>query len=230
MKNCMLKSGFSVILMLATLLAYSQQKEERDVPSFTAIGLSISGDLYLTQGSPQKVVIQSQSDLDKIETEVKNGFLRIKTDTWNQRIKDVKIWITVPTVEGLHVSGSGNMLAETSIDADELELKVSGSGKIKIPELSADEIEAAISGSGDIILAGSADEIDISISGSGGVQAGTLKVDEGSIKISGSGDCSIDVTGELEALVSGSGTVTYYSNPQVDARVSGSGKVKKGNR
>jgi hypothetical protein len=230
MKTCMLKSGFSILLMLATLLAYGQQREERDVPPFTGVALGISGDLYLSQGDPQKVVIQSQSDLDKIETEVKNGILRIKTSTWNQRIKGTKIWITVPDVEALHVSGSGNMLAETSIDADELELKVSGSGMIKIPGLSADEIEAAVSGSGDIILAGSADEIDISISGSGGVQAEALKVDEGSIKISGSGDCSLDATRELEALISGSGTVTYYSNPQVDARVSGSGKVRKGSR
>jgi hypothetical protein len=225
----MLKSVFSIMLLVITMLACGQQREERDLPSFTAVALGISGDLYLTQGSPQKVVIQSQSDLDRIETEVKNGVLRIKTDTWSQRIKGAKIWITMPAVEALHVSGSGNMEAETSIDADELELKVSGSGTIKITKLSADEIEAAVSGSGDIILAGDADEVDISISGSGGVQAEALEADEGGIKISGSGNCSIDVTEELEVLISGSGTVTYYSKPQVDARISGSGKVRKGN-
>jgi hypothetical protein len=230
MKTCMLKSLFSITLILSTVLAFGQNREERDVSSFSGIALGISGDLYLTQGSPQKVVIQAESNLDRIETTVKGGLLRIKTDNWNQRIKGAKIWITMPTVEALHVSGSGNILAETSVDADELELKVSGSGEIKISELKADEIEAAISGSGDIILGGSADEIEIGISGSGGFSAGALKVNEGGVKISGSGDCSVDVTGELDAAISGSGTITYYSDPQVDARVSGSGKVRKGNR
>lgn len=218
----------SITLVSATVLASGQGKEGRDVSSFTGVSLGIAGDLFLTQGSPQQVIIQAEDNLDKIETVVREGVLRIRTDNWSSRIKGVRIWITMPEVEALNVSGSGNILAETSINADELELRVSGSGKIKIPELKGEEMEAAISGSGDIILSGSADEIEISISGSGNVDAEGLKVNECGIKISGSGDCNIDVTGELDASISGSGSVTYYGDPQIDARVSGSGKVKKG--
>jgi hypothetical protein len=230
MKTSMLKSVFSITLLLATLFAFGQDREERNVSSFTGIGLGIAGDLYLTQGSPQKVVIQAESNLDKIETVVKDGLLRIKTDSWNSRIRGAKIWITTPEVDVLHVSGSGKILAETSIEAEELELKVSGSGMIKIPELMGDEIEAAISGSGDMVLAGSADEMEIRISGSGDVHAEGLSVNECGIKISGSGGCRINATDELDVSISGSGNVTYYSDPQIDARVSGSGKVRKGDR
>ncbi len=226
----MLRFLFSIILVSATLIAFGQDKEARDVSTFTGVSLGISGDLYLTQGSPQKVVIQAENNLDEIETEVRNGVLRIKTDNWNSRIKGVKIWITMPEVEALSVSGSGDIIAETPINADELELKVSGSGSIKIPELKGDEIEAAISGSGDLKLAGSADEMELRISGSGSVFAEGLKVNECGIKISGSGSCKIDVTGELDASISGSGRVTYYGNPQIDARISGSGKVRQGDR
>jgi hypothetical protein len=229
MKICTLKSVLSIILISATLIAFGQ-KEERDVSSFSGISLGISGDLYLTQGSPQKLVIQAEKNLDVIETEVRDGVLRIRTDNWRSRIKGVKIWITMSEVEALYVSGSGNLHAETSIKSEELDLKVSGSGKIKIPELRAEEIEAAISGSGDIVLEGSADEMEIRISGSGDVHAAGLEVSECGIKISGSGSCKIDATGELDASVSGSGNVTYYGNPQIDARVSGSGKVRRGDR
>lgn len=230
MKSMLQKSLFSIILISATLIAFGQEKEERDVSSFTGVSLGIHGDLYLTQGSPQKVVVQAEKDLDELETEVRDGVLRIKTDNWNSRIKGVKIWITMPEVESLNVSGSGELLAETSIDAEELDLKVSGSGKIKISELKAEEIGAAISGSGDIVLAGAAEEMEIRISGSGDVHAEGLKVSECGIKISGSGSCKIDATEELDVSVSGSGNVTYYSDPQIDARVSGSGKVRKGDR
>ena len=230
MKINMIKFLFSIILVSATLIAFGQDKEARDVSTFTGVSLGISGDLYLTQGSPQKVVIQAENNLDEIETEVRNGVLRIKTDNWNSRIKGVKIWITMPEVEALNVSGSGDIIAETPIIADEIELKISGSGSINIPELKGDEIGAAISGSGDLKLAGTADEMELRISGSGSVFAEGLKVNECGIKISGSGSCKINVTGELDASISGSGRVTYYGNPQIDARISGSGKVRKGDK
>ena len=230
MKINMLKFLFSIFLVSATLIAFGQEKEERDVSSFTGVSLGISGDLYITQGSPQKVVVQAENNIDEIETVVKDGVLRIKTDNWNSNIKGAKIWVTMPEVESLNVSGSGDIVAETPINADELELKVSGSGTIDISELKGDEIGAAISGSGDIKLAGSADEMELRISGSGSVYADGLKLSECGIKISGSGSCKIDVTEELDVSISGSGRVTYYSNPQIDARVSGSGRVRKGDR
>ena len=230
MKNGMLKSVISITLLLTTILSYGQEKDERDVSSFSGISLGIAGDLYLTQGSSQKVVVQAEKNMDEIETVVRDGVLRIKTDNWNSRIKGVKIWITMSEVESLNVSGSGTILAETPVESDELGLRVSGSGKIKIPELSADEIDVSISGSGDIFLSGTVDEMDIRISGSGAVYAENLEVDECGIRISGSGDCSIGATDELEASISGSGKVTYFGNPRIDARVSGSGKVRKGER
>jgi hypothetical protein len=230
MKINILKFLFSIFLVSATLISFGQGKEERDVSSFTGVSLGISGDLYITQGSPQKVVVQAENNMDEIETVVKDGVLRIKTDNWNSKIKGAKIWVTMPEVESLNVSGSGDIVAETPINADELELKVSGSGTIDISELKGDEIGAAISGSGDIKLAGSADEMELRISGSGSVYADGLKLSECGIKISGSGSCKIDVTGELDASISGSGRVTYYGNPQIDARVSGSGRVRKGDR
>jgi hypothetical protein len=228
MKNFMLKSCITITLLLASVLAFGQEKDERDVSSFSGISLGIAGDLYLTQGGSQKVVVQAEKNLDEIETVVRDGVLRIKTDNWNSRIKGVKIWITMSEIESLNVSGSGTILAESPISAEELGLRISGSGDIKIPELKGEEIEATISGSGDMNLAGSAEEMDIRISGSGDVYADGLRVDECSIKISGSGGCRIDATGELDASISGSGKVTYYSNPVIDARVSGSGKVRKG--
>jgi hypothetical protein len=229
MKTSPIKITSVISLLFVSMIAFGQSKEQRDVSSFTGVALGISGELFLTQGSPQKVVVQADNNLGKIQTVVRDGMLKIKTDSWMTRIKGVKIWITTPEVEALHVSGSGNILAETSINAEEMELKVSGSGKIKVPKLNGEEVDAAISGSGDILLGGTADEMDIRISGSGDIYAEEFQVNECDIKISGSGDCRIDATGEIDASISGSGSVTYYSNPQIDARVSGSGKVRKGN-
>jgi hypothetical protein len=231
MKTSILKSALVLLAIFCSGLVFSQNKQEINVPEFSGISLGIPADLYLSQGSPQKVVIQASEDqFDKIETTVKDGVLRIKTDSYRTRFKDVKIWITIPDIESLQLSGSGTIIAETPINSEELDMRVSGSGNIKIKELDGDEVEASISGSGNVYLAGTADEISIKISGSGSMKASGLSVDECDAKISGSGSCEIDATGELDAVISGSGRVTYFSNPEVDAVVSGSGKVKKGDK
>jgi hypothetical protein len=226
-----MRTVLAALLILSASAAFSQKKETRDVGDFNSVGLGIHAELYLTQGSPHELVIEASEDqLDRIETEVRNGHLKIKSESWRSNFKNVKIWVTMPEVNGLYLSGSGKMVAETPIESGELEMKVSGSGKIEIDELRGDELDVSISGSGDVYLKGSADEMELSISGSGGLHAAGLKVGEADVRLSGSGSCEIDATDELNAAISGSGKVHYFSNPQVDAAVSGSGKVRKGNR
>jgi hypothetical protein len=231
MKNTILKSSLSILLILIATLAFSQKKETRDVADFSGVSMGISGDLFLSQGSPQKVVISAKEDqIDEIETVVKNGVLHIKTESRNSNFKDVKIWVTVPDIDKIHLSGSANITAETPVKSKELELRVSGSGKINIEKLEGGILEMSISGSGDLNLGGTADDMDLSISGSGSVNAAQLQVGLCEIRISGSGSCKVDATEKLDARISGSGRITYYSNPQVDASVSGSGKVRKGEK
>ena len=229
MKAKSLSIVLTLVFLAFAVAIHAQVKEERTVDKFTSIWMSIPGDLYLSQGSPQKVVLEADKDiLQKIETEVENGKLKIKFSVYNVRTTSkIKVWVTMPEVDGLFLSGSGSLNAETAIKSDEMEISVSGSGKIHIKELTCDEVDAAISGSGNINLGGSADEMQMSISGSGSCAAEGFSVQEASIHISGSGSCKINAVKDMEAAISGSGTVYYAGNPTIDASVSGSGKVRK---
>ncbi|MEF8811627.1 MAG: head GIN domain-containing protein [Bacteroidales bacterium] len=231
---------FGFILITGLLLSEANahvfsndKKENREVSAFSKISMSVSGDLYLTQGDEYKLEIEGDEDLlDDIETTVKNGRLKIKHNkpfrfSWNN--KKVKIYVTTKEVEELSLSGSGNIIARTPISTEDVQFNVSGSGEIKIDELEAANINASISGSGDIRLAGrnSGGSLDISISGSGELHASDLRLRRAEISISGSGSCDVHVTENLEADVSGSGKVRYNGNPVIDADISGSGKVVK---
>ena len=229
MKSKFLSLLLTAAFLLSAVCVFSQKKEERTVGKFSSISMSIHGDVYLSQGSPQKLVLEGDEDiLEKVVTEVSGDMLKVKYSVpavWTRN--PVKLWITVPEINGLYLSGSGSINAETAIQADEIEMKVSGSGKINIERLTCDEINAAISGSGDINLGGSAGEIEIAISGSGSCAAEQFSVEEAGIRISGSGSCKINAVKELEADISGSGSVYYKGNPVIDASVSGSGKVRQ---
>ncbi|MBK9390264.1 MAG: DUF2807 domain-containing protein [Bacteroidetes bacterium] len=232
----MKKVSFIAVAFLLTIFStafiygQSPDKETRNLSGFTKVSFGVPGNLYIRFGSEYKVVLEGDKDfLAEIETDVTSGKLVIKKESWNNfNNKKVVVNITMPSLEGLGVSGSGQAEVVDALKAGELDLGVSGSGKLFLNDLTAESIDCGISGSGDIIIKGSgkADKCDISISGSGNYTGESFKVDDAEISISGSGSCLCHVTGSLEAHVSGSGNVTYLGNPKVDARVSGSGRVR----
>jgi len=204
-------------------------KQELHLENLKGVQLAFSGDIILTQGSPQKIVMEGQQNiLDNIKREVNNGVWKVGFEKNVRDIKPVKIYITLSTLEVASVSGSGNITSTNTFqNLGDLEIGVSGSGGVNL-SVSAQDIDAGISGSGEIELKGSANALDVAISGSGDVNAVELRSADCEVAISGSGDAQINCTASLESRISGSGDVRYKGNaPKVKASVSGSGDVRE---
>ncbi|RSK31059.1 head GIN domain-containing protein [Hymenobacter metallilatus] len=229
-----LLSGF-VVALLVVLSAFrvAATRETRTVGAFSAIGLGGSMKVVLRQGSPQKVEVEGEAeDLAHLETVVSNGKLRINTKkesgmNWYKYKGPVTVYVTVPTIKALAVSGSGSLKATDAITAEQLDLAVSGSGSIMLSSVTANKISSALSGSGSIQAAGVAPTQEISVSGSGDVQAPKLQSKTCSVSISGSGSCRLQASQLLEASIVGSGDVYVTGNPQVKSSVIGSGRVHR---
>lgn len=206
-------------------------KETRNVSDFSEVAFGSAGNLHIKFGSQFSVVLEGDKDyLNEIETVVRNGKLVIRHEN-NFRIfnnQHVDVYITMPSLKGLGVSGSGKATVEDAIKTETLDLNVSGSGKIMINDLKATELNCGISGSGDIIIDGSGEvqKGDLGISGSGSYKGDNFKIASLDVHISGSGSCSCNVTNNLKASVSGSGNVYYSGNPRLDVHSSGSGHVR----
>lgn len=208
-----------------------QIRDTRNVQDFTKVSFGVPGSLFIKTGPQFSLVIEGNKNIiDDIETEVKGGRLIIKIENWRMSFNGEKVTvnITMPRIEGLSVSGSGKAQIMDPVQADNLDLSVSGSGKLVTAALNVDKLGCGISGSGDIILGsgGSVDDGEISISGSGSFSGEDVEIDHLDISISGSGNCLCKVGDTLEAGVSGSGDVIYIGNPKIDARVSGSGHIR----
>lgn len=218
------------LFMASTVQA---EDEIRDVSSFSEISLRIPATVHLEQGSPQSVRIEAkQSTLEDIITEVNGSKLIIRFPgksifQRNYKPGKIDIYITVPDVNGLGVSGSGDILAD-EIKARIIDLAVSGSGNIEIDDLTSDKVKGAISGSGNIQIEGDgvANELSVSISGSGNFKAEEFEAEDVTVSTSGSGNCTVRSNGSVKARIAGSGSVYYKGNPTVDASVAGSGRVK----
>lgn len=233
MKKIMLFFLFATILFMSAFTLISSEtgeKEERNITGFSEIDMAIEGRLYYTQDQTYKVIIDaSQDDLEIIETEVNNGILKIKAkNCWTCNFKDVNIYVSSPDMNGLRISGSGSIYAENDIQTDDLELKISGSGKINLKGLQANKVYAAISGSGDVKIddGGNTKDFEAKISGSGSIGAGNMQANNVDARISGSGSCTVHAVDMITAKISGSGNIYYHGRPRMDIASSGSGKVK----
>ena len=226
--------GFFILFSFVSPVLTGQTiKETRDVPQFSGITLAFSGNVYVTQGSPQQVVIEADKNtMDKIVTEINGDKLVLKTRDGHWRdLGKISVYITMPDVELLAVTGSGDLICESPIKTNEMELFVSGSGSVKVSRLEAHEVSAEITGSGDIMLAGSSNEgeMDATITGSGSIKAQDFEVSEASVRITGSGSAMVYATKELETNITGSGSVNYKGKPLINATATGSGKTRSMN-
>jgi len=230
-----MKGQLALILIFTTLTSISfAQKRSIDVSDFSKFSLGVSADTYLMQGSKNEVVIDcDDDDFEKLDIKVSGDKLIIRQKnkngwgSWSWGNSDIEIYITMKEIEGLYVSGSGNIESKGSLTTEDLDLGVSGSGDIEL-DVDANDVSFRISGSGSISLDGSGDEAKARISGSGKIKAEGFEVNSFDASISGSGSCYITAKEEVIANISGSGNVFYKGDPDsVQSNSSGSGKIRK---
>jgi hypothetical protein len=231
----MKKSIFlSIFFLIGAICAQAQNRETRSVGSFSKIAFRVPGKLYLKQGSPQKVEIEADKDIIKeIETQIEGGRLVIEKEgkwfDWNSDDDDIKVYITVPTIEAVSVSGSGDVIGQTKITGTDLSFNVSGSGNLTLEVEASGKINGDVSGSGDISLTGKCKSYDGDVSGSGKVDLNLAIQDKADFSVSGSGKIEAKGSAEsVEAAISGSGKVlaANLETNRCEVRISGSGDVE----
>ena len=232
----MKKISLAIILLVHVFASYGQTREKRSVSNFTKISFQTGGKMYLKQGSVNSVELEGDKDiLEKIETRVEGGRLIIGHEddrswfNWRSSWDEEKIiaYVTVKDFDGLYASGSGNIIAQTKLVGDDMDIKVSGSGSIDA-EIEAEAVSARVSGSGDLILKGKMKSMDSDISGSGKISFDGAIAGRVDIGISGSGRFyAAGSADEIKSSISGSGKVNAADLivDKCDVRISGSGDV-----
>jgi hypothetical protein len=202
--------------------------ESRPVGHFTGVSNSTAAEVEIIHGFTDRVFIRAEENiLPYVRTRVQNGLLRIYTDDVTLRPRyPIVVEVDIVTVRRLESSGSGFMRGQF-LDATRLEISISGSGDIDLPELLADSLIVESSAAGDLTAEGQADRLRLNMSGSGRVDTRDLQTFDAAATISGSGTATIRVRDSLAATLSSSGSLHYFGSPEVDATVTGSGTVER---
>ncbi|MEP7231838.1 MAG: head GIN domain-containing protein [Ginsengibacter sp.] len=203
--------------------------ENRAIGNFNSVASAISADVYYKQDAAFKVEITAQQNiLNVIETNLVNNELIIKfrNDVRVKTHETIIVNVSSPTINGLRISGSGNLVASDSIITTNMDFSLSGSGNISVNKILAATIDANISGSGNIAIANGAVKTEkFRISGSGNIDALNVAAEDATTTTSGSGEMQVNASQNLDVTISGSGSVFYTGNPIINSHISGSGKV-----
>lgn len=204
--------------------------ETRTVSDYDQVNLQGSIDVVLIAGTEGNLKIEAESNLlEYIVTEVQGNTLKISVEEGVnlEPSRNQEILITVPfeSLEGVSLTGSGDINSSDEIRADNFAVQVTGSGDVNLV-LNAETVEGKVVGSGDLELKGSATELEFMVSGSGDIEASGLKASRAMATVSGSGDIAVHATEALRSRVAGSGDIIYSGNPQKqDFKTSGSGSI-----
>lgn len=203
--------------------------ESRAITNFTAVASSISADVFYKQDPQFKVEITAQQNiLNVIETNMVNNELviKVRNGTIIRQHENIIVNVSSPVVNGLRISGSGNIVVADSINSGNIAFSLSGSGSISLHKLTATSVDAHISGSGNIaISSGAVKTGTLKISGSGNIDMMNVTASSVNTATSGSGDMRVNASQNLDVTISGSGSIFYTGNPIIDTHITGSGRV-----
>lgn len=232
----MLKFTVLLPLALVSTLALAQEKEVRAVQPFTKIANSSSVDVYVKQGSPQRVEVDGRKDaIQNVLTEVSGGQLRISTKDahglwiFGHDKNKYAVYVTVEKIDQLDMTGSGSLIAQGPLTGADLAMTLRGSGDLDAEVKLTGNASVSITGSGDAKVRGNVQNLNGNVTGSGDAEFDVTVANQSQFDIAGSGSVRADgQTQQLVATISGSGDLdaAHFTADKVRVRVAGSGEAQ----
>jgi hypothetical protein len=202
-------------------------KTDRSISGFDGVKVSTGIDVYLSQGDKESVSVEADENLHEyIKTEVKDGILNVYTDHISIRHADrERVYVSIKNIRSLKTTSAGDIIGETALRTDDIEISASSSGSIKI-ELYAKKTDLDISSAGDVTINGEGESLRADLSSAGDLKAFDFKVKEADVSVSSAGDASVYATDKLTARASSAGDINYKGDPKyLDAHSSSAGGI-----
>lgn len=181
--------------------------QKRDIANFRSLSTEGAYDVRVVcQKEPSLEIEGDDNILPIISAEVSGNVLRVKSLRNYSVGEPIMIRISVPTLEGLSVSGAG---------------------RIEIEGLKNDRFEIDSSGAPTIRVAGVTNVVDIDSKGAAKIDTHKLHAARAVVDSSGVSKIDLDVKDQLDVTINGPSQVTYNGDPVVNKTIRGPGKLEK---
>jgi hypothetical protein len=181
--------------------------QKREIAPFTSISTEGAFKIEVTCQKDFSLEVEGDDNvLEFVTTKVGNNVLRLSNSKGYSVNEPVKFKISVPNLEGLSVSGAG---------------------EIEINGMNNEKFEIDSNGAPTIIVSGNTKLIDIDTNGAGKIDTYNLRASRAIVDSKGVTRVELDVAEQLDVTVSGPSSVVYKGNPVVNKTINGPGKVER---
>ena len=193
----------------------------------------------ISQGEPAELLMRGPAEQLAVRPFIAREKLLVLGDSEQEPradVSDVRYKLILPSLEALHMAGSGTVYVRPLV-VDDLQVLLEGSGDLRLFGIDAGghALRLDLNGSGDVEVAElSAETLKLSLSGSGDMRLGAVAVDASiDVVLKGSGDMTARERGraeDLELAIVGSGDIDFRRIDAVDVEVNivGSGDARIG--
>ena len=214
--------------------SYNNTTETRDLAPFSRVRLSHAVNVNIVQGDEQTVVVMADdSIIDKVNTEVSDGVLRVYIDedwfrrVFNKKTYKVTVDIVVPELTAIDASGATNV-SVIGFRNENFTVKATGASDIRMSDIIVNGITSCeASGASKVKIAGKGEKVIIRASGASNVVSKDFATNVADVHASGASDVKVTAYDEITVDCSGASDVDYYGHPKaVDVNTSGASDVK----
>jgi len=190
---------------------------------FTKIKVSTGLDLYLSQGTKNKVTIEADENLhDIIITEVNDGVLKIYSEKSIWQAKARKVFVTVKNLEGLTATSGSDVYTEDVLKVETIKVSATSGADIRIA-LDADTVETSATSGSDIRISGTANNHTSRANSGASIEAYKLISKNATVNVSSGADINIYASESINAKASSGGDIDFKGNPREINKKSSSG-------
>jgi hypothetical protein len=185
-------------------------------------------DVYLTEGSKNKIVVEADENLiDLIETNISNGKLTIRSSKNIGRSKAKKVHVTFIKLSSIEASSGADIIGKSVIKNETISLDCSSGADLEV-EVFAKELYAETSSGADLDVSGKASTMYANASSGSELNAKNLNTITCNAKASSGADIIVTVQDKINAKASSGGDVRYYGDPVSVSKKDGkSGNIRK---
>ncbi len=233
MKSKMMRNAIALLLITFAFTSVSciphihgngkVVKEERSVANFEAISVSNGIEVLINQDTFQKVVAETDENIQKIlKTVVSGGKLKIYMEEGVLHTKKLKVYVTVKSLKSVEGSSGSNVKTDNKITAENLKIDVSSGSHVSM-EVACNQLKTESSSGSHLSVSGTAQSISADSSSGASIDAASLVAEKGNASASSGAHVKVQVTKDLKAHASSGGGVTVLGNPATRDTDSSSG-------
>ena len=204
--------------------------EKRETTPFHSVSMSGLGNLVLTQTQTPGLWVEASKDaLDRVLTEVDSGVLSIRPrTTWPfAGIGDLTVYLNMPDIDAIALSGGVRCRNRATLSLDALELRGVGASSCNL-SLITGQLSSRLSGAFRLDLTGSAESHNLTASGAVKINGLDFITNTTHIKASGAVRAEVNAEYELSAKISGAVRVIYSGRAEhVTEKTAGVAKLSR---